>query len=81
MALRSRAALSDGTPAVERMPTVCPTLPRAEGRTALRQGLVRAAGRQTHGKGEHLRVTLQPHAVHLFSAKTGLRLPADETSV
>ncbi|MGW3940507.1 ABC transporter ATP-binding protein [Streptomyces phaeochromogenes] len=45
------------------------------------QVVVRAAGRQAHGKGEHLRVTLQPHAVHLFSAKTGLRLPADETSV
>ncbi|MFL1897814.1 ABC transporter ATP-binding protein [Streptomyces tauricus] len=45
----------------------------------LTEVVVRAAGRQVHSKGEHLRVALRQDAFHLFSAKTGLRLPTDAT--
>ncbi|WP_159053393.1 hypothetical protein [Streptomyces regalis] len=44
------------------------------------QVVVRVPGRQVHGKGEQLRVSVDAKAVHLFSAKTELRLPADEAS-
>jgi multiple sugar transport system ATP-binding protein len=39
--------------------------------------VVRLPGRPVHGKGEQLRVTVCPEAVHLFSARTELWLPAD----
>jgi len=42
------------------------------------QVVVRLPGRPTYGKGEQLRVTLQPNAVHVFSAKTGRRLSTDQ---
>ncbi|MFK4104283.1 ABC transporter ATP-binding protein [Streptomyces sp. NPDC019531] len=44
------------------------------------QVVVRAPGRQSYDKGEELRVAVNPTAVHLFSAKTELRLPTEEAS-
>ncbi|PWI12923.1 sugar ABC transporter ATP-binding protein [Streptomyces sp. Act143] len=45
------------------------------------QVVVRTSGRQVHGKGEELRVTVRPDDVHLFSARTGERVPADQAPV
>lgn len=42
--------------------------------------IVRTPGRQTCGKGEQLRVTVRPDDIHLFSAKTQLRLDTGERS-
>jgi multiple sugar transport system ATP-binding protein len=42
------------------------------------QVAVRAPGRQAYGKGEQVRVSVDPHSVHVFSAKTELRLPGDD---
>ncbi|WP_155056046.1 ABC transporter ATP-binding protein [Streptomyces blattellae] len=44
----------------------------------LAQVVVRAPGRGTYGKGKHLRIAPRAEGVHLFSATTGLRLPAAE---
>lgn len=44
------------------------------GREAI-QVVVRAPGREKWAKGERLRITPRPDALHLFSARTGLRFP------
>ena len=43
--------------------------------------VVRLPGRPTRGKGAQLRVGVQPDAVHLFSAATGLRFTGDTGSI
>ncbi|MGW0758442.1 ABC transporter ATP-binding protein [Streptomyces sp. NPDC002814] len=42
--------------------------------------IVRTPGRQTRGKREQLRVTVRPNDIHLFSAKTQLRVDTDDSS-
>ena len=47
---------------------------------SVEQVIVRTPERQAYGKGEHVRVAPQPHALHLFSTQTGLRLPTGGTT-